>query len=102
MCAAVSVVPAGKPVNVPEKSAVAAVTLPAASFVRLNVIVIVPEPVDSALLNAGTSFAGDNCAVKSALAVLLLFVVEGVVLLPHAAAPRPSARMRVPKPRARV
>src|SRR5436190_22969135 len=67
MCAAVSVVPAGKPENVPLKLAVAAVMLFEESRVTTNVIVMVPEPVDSVLVIAGTSFAGRKSAVNVGL-----------------------------------
>src|SRR3989304_1089317 len=64
MCEAVSADPFGNPLYVPLKSTVAAVMLPAESFVRLNVIVIVPEAPASALMTAGTSLVGSSVAVN--------------------------------------
>src|SRR4051794_36958125 len=60
-------VPAGKPVRLTTKVAVAAVMLPAASLVVTNVIVDVPLPLASAPVMAGTSFAGDSVATNVGL-----------------------------------
>src|SRR5262245_61261383 len=68
MCAFVSDVPAGKPVAVRSTSKVAAETFPAESFVRLNVIVAVAEPLASSLPMGGTSLAGSSCAANFAVA----------------------------------
>src|SRR5438445_1643343 len=59
-----TVVPAGKPLRSIEKSAVTAVIVPAASLVRFSVSVAVPRPFASALVMAGTTFAGNNVAVN--------------------------------------
>src|SRR6266487_1565536 len=64
MCAALTGVFAGKPLRFTTKVADAAVTLPAASFVKSNVIVTLPLPLDSAFVTGGTSFAGLRSAVK--------------------------------------
>ena len=60
-------VPAGKPLRFTTKVAVAAVTLPALSFVVTIVTVAVPVPVASRRRSAGTSFAGDSVAVNVGL-----------------------------------
>src|SRR5436190_3769725 len=64
MCAMLIGVPAGKPDRFTTKVAVAAVTLPAPSFVVTIVTVAVPEPAASAPTIAGTSLAGSRFAVK--------------------------------------
>ena len=64
MCAPVSVVPAGKPVNDTLKSAVAAVMVPEALRVRFKVIVTRPDPDASAFDTAGTSLNGDSPAIS--------------------------------------
>src|SRR5262245_8250883 len=67
MCAPVSVVPAGKPWKLPTKLAVAAVMLLAESRVTTNVIVMLPDPPDSALVTGGTSLTGRVSAVNVGL-----------------------------------
>src|SRR5436189_6171756 len=64
MCAALIGVFAGKPFRFTTNVADAAVMLPAASFVKSNVIVALPLPLDSAFVTGGTSFAGLRSAVK--------------------------------------
>src|SRR5215813_2461033 len=64
MCAAVSAVPAGKPWKLPMNVPVAAVMLFAESRVTTNVIVMLPLPVDSVFVIAGTSFAGRMSTVN--------------------------------------
>src|SRR4051812_11627774 len=93
MWAPVSAVPFGKPVVVTLKSAVAAVMLPAESFVRLRVMVAVPAPDASALDagTAGTSFEGNNVAVNFGGRAV---GVVGVSFLSHAANVRPSEAKR--------
>src|SRR6187399_3071706 len=91
MWAAVSVVPLGNPAAVTLKSAVAAVMVPAASFVRLNVMVAVPDPSRSAFDTGGTSFAGNKAAVNF---VGRAVGVVGVSFLSHAANVRPSEATR--------
>jgi hypothetical protein len=55
---------AGKLFRVTRKSAFAAVIVPPASLVRLNVMVASPFPLASAPVMAGTSFDGNNVAVN--------------------------------------
>src|SRR5262249_54375573 len=64
ICAPVKVVPAGNPDSVTVKSAVAAVTLPDASFVGCTVTVTVPLPVTSPPTTAVVSFPGKSVAVN--------------------------------------
>src|SRR5215208_3372871 len=67
MWASVTVDPAGNPPSVTAKFALADVTFPALSLVVFMVTVTFPLTVDSALLTGGTSFDGDNAAVKIGL-----------------------------------
>src|SRR5256885_1424872 len=83
--------PAGKPERFTTKVAVAAVMLPAASFVVTRVIVVLPETVDSALATGGTSLAGDNVAVN----VGLVGVVGAIEELPQPATQNPRAIVRM-------
>src|SRR5215510_1134193 len=97
MCDAVSAVPAGNPFTDTVASRVAAVMVPAASLVRLNVSVPVPEPFASAPAIGGTSLAGSNAAVNVTDDEVGDGVVgAGAALSPHAAVrnPRRSNRHR--------
>src|SRR5882724_9177290 len=87
MCAMLIAEPAGKPVRFTVNVAVAAVTLPAPSFVVSSTIVAVPATVPSGPETGGTSFAGDSVAVNVG------FVGDGAVVdeLPQPAANSPSA-----------
>src|ERR1700716_73306 len=67
MCAMLIGVPAGNPERFTTNVAVAAVTLPAASFVVTIVTVAVPLPEASAPWIAGFSWAGDSAAVNVGL-----------------------------------
>src|SRR5437773_4090801 len=71
MCAILIGVPAGKPDRLTTNVAVPAVMLPAASFVTSKVTVALPLPLASAPVIAGTSFAGDSCAVNVGLVGLV-------------------------------
>src|SRR5262245_35120728 len=90
MCDAVKAVPAGNPCTETIASSVAAVIVPAASLVRLNVSVAVPEPLASSPLTGGTSLDARNAAVN-----VTDDAGEGVVGIPlsepQAAARTPSA-----------
>ena len=59
--------PAGKLERFTTKVAVAAVMLPAESFVVTSVIDTLPVTTDSELLTGGTSLAGDSAAVNVGL-----------------------------------
>jgi len=78
-----------KPCTATVASIVAAVIVPAASLVRLNVSVVVPEPFASLPLTGGTSLDGRNAAVN-----MTDDAGEGVVGIllsePQAAARTPS------------
>src|SRR5450759_1023005 len=83
MCARIAVLPAGKPLIVTLKSAVAEVMFPPLSLTVLIVITAVPCPPASAPVTGGVSFAVVRLTVKT---------VGGLVgdvadLLPHAAVP---------------
>src|SRR5262249_39064672 len=95
MCEAVNVVPAGNPVTFTVASMVAAVMLPAASLVRLNVRLEVPEPPASDPVTGGTSLAGSNVALNVDDAAGEGVGVVGVSLLPQPAAT--EARMSNPE-----
>src|SRR5262245_35599569 len=88
MCAAVNAVLAGNPVKVPRNDAVAEVMLLALSRVTTSVIVICPLPVDSALVIAGTSFAGRISTLNVGFDGV---GVVGFESLPHPAAARHTA-----------
>src|SRR4051812_8726226 len=93
MWAILTTEPAGKPPSVTPNVAVAAVMLPAESFVVFSVMFAVPVTVDSAFETGGTSFAGDSAAVNTGFAAGV--VVEGEVeLLPQPAAIRLRASAR--------
>ncbi len=64
ICASVTVVPAGNPVTLIWKFAVADVMLPALSFVTVRAMMAVPLPLASALVMAGTSLAGESGTVN--------------------------------------
>src|SRR5438067_1965264 len=87
MCAMLIGVPAGNPCMFITKVTDAAVMLPAASLVVLNVIVALPLPLASAPLMGGFSFAGESAAVK----VGCVGDGEDGELLPHAAAKNEAA-----------
>src|SRR5215475_2070146 len=90
ICAPVSVVPAGNPDSVTVKSAVAAVTLPDASFVACTVTATVPLPVTSPPTTAVVSFDGRSVAVNFGSAAAV--GVAGLSLLQSTAASmRPRA-----------
>ena len=67
MCAMLMADPAGKLERFTTKVAVAAVMLPAESFVVTSVIDTLPVTTDSELLTGGTSLAGDSAAVNVGL-----------------------------------
>src|SRR4051812_17942582 len=91
MCAMLMVDPAGNPVRLTTKVAVAAVMFPLPSFVVTSVIDALPCTVDSPFATGGTSFAGESWAVN----VGLVGVVDGdVEELLHAAAARATATAR--------
>src|SRR5262249_52689331 len=91
ICAPVRVVPAGNRWSVTVKSAVAAVTLPDASFVGCIVTVTVPLPETSPPTTAVVSLPGDNVAVNFGSAGGV--GVDGVSLpQPNAASVSPRAR----------
>src|SRR3954465_1140202 len=93
MCAILTTEPAGKPPSVTPNVAVAAVMLPAESFVVFSVMFAVPVTGDSAFETGATSFAGDSAAVNTGFAAGV--VVEGEVeLLPQPAAIRLRASAR--------
>src|SRR6185312_12964609 len=76
------VAPAGKPCMLTTAVPTALVTAPDASLVVTNVIVTVPDAVDSAFVIGGVSFDGRSCAVN----VGLPDVVGAVLELPQAVA----------------
>src|SRR3954467_8559264 len=90
MCAALIDVPAGNPVMLTTNVMVAAVTLPAESFVVTIVTVAVPLPLASAPETAGTSLAGDSVATN----VGLVGVVGAVDELPQPETNTPRANSR--------
>src|ERR1044072_2741306 len=87
--------PAGMPVSVTEKVAVADVTFPDPSLTVSIVTVDVPCTVDSAFVTGGTSFAGESVAVK----IVRFGLAEGEVgeseSDPHPAANSASATIRI-------
>src|SRR2546421_9142207 len=87
MCAAVIEVPAGKPDMLTTNVALAAVILPAASFVVLNVIVAFPVPLVSGPTTVVVSLLG----LRSAVNVGCVGDGEDGELLPHAAAKSEAA-----------
>src|SRR5471030_2169214 len=96
MCAMLIVDPAGNPPTVTAKTALAAVMLPAPSFVTLSVMLAVPVTPTSPLVTGGTSLAGDSDAEKTGLAA----AVGDVVVedeLPQPAAKSARARARTDK-----
>src|SRR4029453_7172746 len=64
MCASVTTVPAGNPETLIWMSAVADVMVPPPSLVTVRAMVAVPEPLASALVVGGTSFAGERGTVN--------------------------------------
>ena len=77
MCASVIVVPAGNPVTLIWKFAVADVMLPDSSFLTVRAMVAVPLPLASALVMAGTSLAGESGTVKVDVVVVPVTVRSG-------------------------
>src|SRR5262245_48017057 len=87
MCAMLMADPDGKFERFTTKVAVAAVMLPAESFVVTSVMDTLPVTTDSLLVTGGTSLDGDSEAVK----VGLVGVVDGDVEELHPTATRASA-----------
>jgi hypothetical protein len=77
----VKTVVAGNPLSVTWKFALAAVTVPDESWVKVIVIVAVPLPLVSVPVAPGTSLAGERASVK----VAVCEAVVGVLLLLQAA-----------------
>src|SRR4051794_3820265 len=84
-------VPAGNPVMLTTNVMVAAVTLPAESFVVTIVTVAVPLPLASAPVTAGTSLAGDSVATNVGL-VGVVGAVEDELPQPDTKTPRANRR----------
>src|SRR5437762_238153 len=97
MWAPVRVVPAGKPVTVTVKSALAAVMLPAASLVLCIVTVTVPLADASALVvGVGNSLPGSSVAVNFGSAGGVGAAGVSLPQLTAAASTSPSAKIEKP------
>ena len=93
MIPAVTAVPAGNPLKSTVMSTVAAVIAPAESRVRLNVMFAVPRPLASALVIAGTTFAGNRTAVNRTW----FGFAGGVGDVGDLSSPHPAARLATTK-----